>query len=173
MPSTLPPSAKEFIEKFGLLIEDEGLPRIAGRIMGYLLLSKKPSQAAELAAELMVSHGSVSTNTRLLERLNVIQRVAVAGERAAAYQITQDPYGSLLIGQLTRMRRMHSMISEAREEIPGVMDVGRERLGMMARFYSLAIEMTQELLGHWDVDDGSTQLSSSTAAKDAPLRKLS
>ena len=146
-------------------VENEGLPRIAGRIMGYLLLSKKPCQAAELADELMVSHGSVSTNTRLLERLQVIERVAVAGERAAAYQLTQDPYGSLLTGQLDRMRRMHSMIVESSAEIPASMDVGRERMGMMARFYALAIGTTEDLLSQWNVNKSDGNPASSPRSK--------
>ncbi len=119
----------------------------------------------------MVSHGSVSTNTRLLERLQVIERVAVAGERAAAYQITEDPYGRLLTGQLERMRRIHSVIAEAIDELPASVDIGRERLGMMARFYALAIDMTQDLLGQWNVNEKSGTPAPATEGK-SPLRKL-
>ena len=56
-----------FIERMGLAFESDGLPRIAGRIFGLLLLSEDCRSLDELAAELKVSKGSVSTNARLLE----------------------------------------------------------------------------------------------------------
>lgn len=140
-------AAQSFVEKFGLMIESEGLPRIAGRIMAYLLLSDHPCDAATLASSLQISHGSVSTNTRLLERLEVIERITVPGERATSYQLTSDPYGRILAGQLERMRRTHAMIASASSEIE--IPAGQRRLRAMEQFYDIAIASTENLLQAW------------------------
>ena len=58
----------DFIERMGLALESDGLPRIAGRIFGLLLVSEDARSLDDLAAELRVSKGSVSTNARLLEQ---------------------------------------------------------------------------------------------------------
>lgn len=140
-------AAQSFVEKFGLMAESDGLPRIAGRIMAFLLLSDHPCDAATLATSLQISHGSVSTNTRLLERLEIVERVTVAGERATSYQVTSDPYGRILAVQLGRMRRNRAMIAAAAEEIE--VPVGKSRLKAMAHFTEIAIESTEKLLSQW------------------------
>jgi hypothetical protein len=133
------------------MIEAEGLPRIAGRILGDLLLSDRPKNAAEISADLQISHGSVSTNTRLLQSLGIIERIAVPGDRAASYQLTKDPYGSLLSGQLDRMRRLHDLISSTRKRL-GAGNSGSARLAAMERFYRMVIKSTEELLADWVVE---------------------
>lgn len=143
---------QEFVERLGLLTEADGLPRIAGRIMGYLMLSPTARLATEIAADLKISHGSVSTNTRLLERLSVIERTTIPGERASYYRMTNDPYGSILAGHLERSRRMSSMVSDARKRIGADNETGRARLAEMARFYRIAVRMTEDLLVEWEKD---------------------
>ncbi len=150
------PVDDKFIEKLGLLFEGEGLPRIAGRLMGLLILSEGPCQAADLSEKLRVSHGSISTNTRLLERLGVIERVILPGDRAASYQLTDDPYGSLLSGQLERTRRIHAVVAETRRALPITRREERKRLGGMERFYRMAVRATEDLLARWDSESSAT-----------------
>lgn len=137
---------QDFIERFGLSAEADGLPRIAGRIMAYLLVGHAPIRASDLASELRVSHGSVSTNTRLLERLGIVERVSFSGDRAAYYQLTSDPYGRLLAGQLERMRRMQTIVADARRALPKASDAGRKNLAELERFYRIAVRTTEDLL---------------------------
>ena len=61
------PQTVNFIERMGVALDSDGLPRIAGRIFGLLLVSEDARSLDDLAAELRVSKGSVSTNARLLE----------------------------------------------------------------------------------------------------------
>ena len=56
----------------GVALESDGLPRIAGRIFGLLLVSEDARSLDDLAAELRVSKGSVSTNARLLEQRGLV-----------------------------------------------------------------------------------------------------
>lgn len=140
---------REFIERLGLLIEAEGLPRIAGRIMGFLVVNGGPCHAADLANQLEISHGSVSTNTRLLETLGVIERTSFPGDRAAYYQLSPDPYASLLGGSLARLQKMRSFLSDAKRELADLPTDARRRLAAMERFYHLATRQTEEFLTRW------------------------
>lgn len=76
-----------FIEETGLLFEANELPRMAGRLLGALLMADPPEQSAdELARTLRASRGSISSTTQLLERIGFIDRVSKPGERRTYYR---------------------------------------------------------------------------------------
>ena len=60
----MPPAVERFIERLGLASQAEGMPRISGRILAYLMIAGTPCGLDELADGLHVSRASVSTNTR-------------------------------------------------------------------------------------------------------------
>ncbi len=71
-----------FIEEMGLALEGFGLSRMAGRVLGALLVADPPEQSAEELAELLqASRGSISGSTRMLETLGIIERISKPGER--------------------------------------------------------------------------------------------
>ena len=97
-----------FAEEAGLLFEEMGLPRMAGRIVGWLLVCGSDRQsAAQLAEALHASKGSVSTTTRLLSRLSLIERVALPGERSDRFRIRPSGWSLL-------MRERLAVVSEFR-----------------------------------------------------------
>jgi len=64
-----------------------GLPRMAGRVLGALLLADPPERSAEdLAGTLRASRGSISTSTQMLERMGLIDRVSRPGERRTYFR---------------------------------------------------------------------------------------
>ncbi len=78
----------EYADEIGLYYEERGLPRIAGRILGWLLVCEPPQQSADqLAAELGVSRGSVSMSMKLLRANEVIEIVAFPGDRRTYYRL--------------------------------------------------------------------------------------
>lgn len=61
---------------------EAGTPRMVGRVLGWLLVCEPPEQsAAELAEFLQASKGSISTATRVLLRMGLIERSHARGER--------------------------------------------------------------------------------------------
>jgi len=88
MKSESGPEKKRFVEDFGAIIERQGMPRMAGRIMGWLLISDKPYQTAnDLMEALRASKASISTSTQLLIRLGFIERTSLLGERRDYFRI--------------------------------------------------------------------------------------
>jgi len=79
---------KHFIEDVGLLFEESGHPRMAGRILGCLLISEQPHlSSTEIAEMLQASKGSLSTMTRFLLQMGLIERVGLPGRRRDYFQI--------------------------------------------------------------------------------------
>jgi DNA-binding transcriptional regulator GbsR (MarR family) len=147
--TTATPPIERFIERLGLATEAEGLPRTAGRLMAYLLVTPGPCTFEELMEALQISRGGVSTNTRLLESLGIIERITKPGDRRDHYQIAPDPYGQLIQGQLQRMRKTEAIVAECRQALPKGGENGRHRLVEMDRFYRYAIAETERFLKGW------------------------
>jgi len=91
MVSNLRDKEKNFVEEVGVVFEQTGLPRMAGRVFGWLLISDPPYQSsAELAEALMASKGSISTTTRLLIQIGLVERFVRPGERYDHFRLRED-----------------------------------------------------------------------------------
>jgi DNA-binding transcriptional regulator GbsR (MarR family) len=65
-----------FVEDIGLYFERLGLPRMAGRILGVLLISDPPAQSiTEIGEKLNASKSSISIMSRLLLEVGLIEKV--------------------------------------------------------------------------------------------------
>jgi DNA-binding transcriptional regulator GbsR (MarR family) len=98
--------AKHFVEDIGLFFEQMGMPRMAGRILGVLLIADPPAQSiTDIASMLMASKSSVSTMARLLVEDGLIERVASPVPRRDYYRF--KPGGWILY-----IRRWLGLMSE-------------------------------------------------------------
>lgn len=149
---------EQFIEQMGLALEEDRLPRIAGRIMGLLLIEGGPLAFEDIARFLRVSRGSVSTNTRLLQNLGVVDRTTRPGDRRDFYQIAQTPGRELLAVSARQLRQRCRMIASAREALAPSRTEARQRLAELERFYgavSRGLDATLRELSH--PDDGEAE----------------
>lgn len=128
-------AVEEFVERMGLIAEGDGLSRIAGRIMGLMIIDGGPLSFTELAEQLAVSRGSISTNTRFLEHLGVIERVARRGDRQDYFQLATAPYVRLLQGSVDRAMKAHGVVSEARDQLSMTDEGTKRRLDELGAFY--------------------------------------
>ena len=89
---------KRFIEEMGIVFEDAGMPRMAGRILGWLLICDPPHQSSgQLATVVEGSKGSISTMTRMLVSLRLVERMTMPGDhRSTYYQISPGAWSELL-----------------------------------------------------------------------------
>ncbi len=91
MSKSLSNEERSFVEEVGIVFEQTGLPRMAGRVFGWLLISEPVFQSpSELAEVLMASKGSISTTVRLLIQMGLIERHIIPGERHDHFQISED-----------------------------------------------------------------------------------
>jgi DNA-binding MarR family transcriptional regulator len=142
-------AVQQFVERMGVLMEADGMPRIAGRIFGFLLVHTGAFSLDDLAEQLQVSKASVSTNARLLEQLGVIERIAAPGDRRDYYQMQDDAWARMLHVAQRRWEGMRRVLREAGDALPDGMDVGRERLLEAERFHELLAEESERLMERW------------------------
>lgn len=118
---------ERFIERAGMLWEEDGLPRIAGRIFALSLLSEAALSLDEMAEALGVSKASISTDTRLLERMGFLERITKPGDRKDYYQSTERSFERAIAERIRRMHQLEELIDSGRE-IAVSSPVVRERL---------------------------------------------
>ncbi|WP_069438111.1 GbsR/MarR family transcriptional regulator [Methyloceanibacter methanicus] len=158
MPDTADKAISEFVEQMGLIIQSEGLPRIAGHIVGLMIMHEGPFSLTQLAERLSVSRASISTNTRLLEDLGVIVRHAKPGDRQDYFRLGQQPYARILRGVVRRMRRARDVIESTRDALPEGMADAQERLQELDAFYEALTESFLNVIDAWDAEtQGSTK----------------
>jgi hypothetical protein len=89
------------VEEWGLLFEQSGLPRMAGRVLGWLLVCDPAEQtAAQILEALAASKGSISTITRLLERFGLVERVGLPGDRRTYFRIAPGAFTTMMEDKL-------------------------------------------------------------------------
>ena len=137
---------ESFIERIGLSVEADGLPRIAGRIMGFFVIHGGPVSFTELADRLQVSRGSVSTNARLLASLGIIEKISLPGDRQNYYQLSERPYVRLIEGYIKRQQDMEAVVKEVQTQMPTTTRATRARLRELHTFYKTAAEQLQQLV---------------------------
>ena len=136
---------EEFVEQLGLIAQADGLPRIAGRILGIMVIHGGPFSFSELGLELKVSRGSISTNTRLLENLGVIERTTRPGERQDYFRLHTNPYVELMRGLQNRMKKARHIVSDTKDKLPAGDKDMQNRLADLCNFYQQFIDTTESM----------------------------
>ena len=102
---------KHLVQEFGITLERAGLPRMAGKIFGHLILSRSfEVSATELATALHASRGSVSTMTRLLIQQGLIDKVGRPGDRKDYFRLKSDPWTNILRTRMEQIVQFHNLI---------------------------------------------------------------
>ncbi len=82
---------KRFIEQAADVLDEDGLPHMAGRVVGALMVCTPPYMSLdELAEDVQASRGAISMATQLLLRLGFIERISLPGERRHYYGLRSN-----------------------------------------------------------------------------------
>ena len=120
---------RHFIEDISLYFEQMGLPRMAGRVLGVLLISSPPEQSLnDLCEVLQASKSSLSTNARLLTEMGLIERVPSAKPREAAFQFRAGGWVVFMRMRLRLMASLHQIAEQGLELLQEELPALRERL---------------------------------------------
>jgi len=94
----------DFVEQMGGWFESNGLTRLAGRLLGWLLVCDPERQSSEeLAVALGASSGGISTNARMLIQFGYIERLAMAGDRRTYFRLRPNAFAA---GERQRIQTM-------------------------------------------------------------------
>lgn len=153
-------SRQQFIEEMGIVLERLGIPRMAGKIFGCLLLTPLPELPAEtLTRELQASRGSISTMTRLLIQLGLVDRVGRPGERRDYFRVRAETWSSILKARMHQLIELHDLIERGMELVPRDASGAYPRLRAMHEFYTFFEREFPSLFERWEQeqrDQGKT-----------------
>ncbi len=86
-----------YIEETGLLMEQFGLARMAGRVLGYLMVCDKEAVSFDDIREaLNASKGSISGTMKSLQNVGFVEAVSLPGDRKTYYRMSRLDPGKLM-----------------------------------------------------------------------------
>jgi DNA-binding transcriptional regulator GbsR (MarR family) len=128
---------RHFVEDMGLHFEYGGMPRMAGRVLGHLLVCDPPHQSAEeLARSIGASRASVSTTTRLLIQTGLVERQVVPGKRRDQFRVRPEAFGAQLLDRVRLVTMFRQVLERGLAALEGETEERRQRVRGMYEMYS-------------------------------------
>ncbi len=152
------PSADElaFIEAFATGLERQGLFRMAGRVIAWLLISDPPEQtAAQLAAVLQASRGSISGAITFLAPTGWVERQRRPGDRRDHYRIPPGVWDRLTRAQSTQYAGFKRITEDGLALLADAPPARRARLQELHDLYDWLEREMPALWERWDREKGS------------------
>ncbi len=141
-------SPERFVEEAGLVFDSMHLPRMAGRVLGAILLGPADGMtAADLAETLQASKGSISGMTQLLIHYRFIERTVRTGERRDRFVITQGAWARMELWRLELLQRMPELAEQGLELLGP--DGNPEPLQEMRDMYAYLERELPKLFERW------------------------
>ena len=139
-----------YIEEFGLFFEQFGLPRTAGRMLGWLLVCDPPHQTMdELTEVLQVSKSSVSTTSRMLIQSGLVEKVSFPGVRKDFYRVSDDAWVQAWSARNAQTMAMRQLAKRGLDLLPDDAPERRIRLQTMHDLYEFLEEELPKLIKRW------------------------
>ena len=140
----------EYVESFGLFWEEAGLPRMTGRILSWLLICDPPNQTMhELTEALQSSKSSISTATRMLIQMGIIERVSLPGQRRDHYRIVPDFWSRVLEEKAQQFTEFRLLAEKGLSLLEGASPARRQGLEEMHDLYAFMEREYPLILSHW------------------------
>ena len=125
--------------------------KTAGRILGWLMICEPPHQSSqEMVETLETSAGSVSTQTRLLISLGLVETVTFLGDRSNYYQLRPNVWEQMMWSEQERMDGMRSLTVDVDDVMPSdrperVTELARTTEFMLAEWPTLMDRLSKHL----------------------------
>jgi DNA-binding transcriptional regulator GbsR (MarR family) len=151
----------QFIEDMGLYFEEQGVTRMAGRMLAWLLICDPPEQTMpEIVARLGASKGAISTSARLLMQFDLVERISRRGIRADFYRIAPNFGDKVMGGAVKKFAAMRIITERGLALLRKNPPVQSEQLQDLHDIYLFLEERFPTLLAEWRAQRESTASTS-------------
>lgn len=140
---------RRFREDMARLLTPWGVPPVAARLYGYLLLCPRPVSLDEITEDLEISKSSASVAARLLESYTLARRHSEPGTKRALYAVADD-YEAMIQQQNRLLDALSEQLS-AGAGIAASKSVS-VRLEDMADFYRVMRGAMEDAMRRWKRD---------------------
>ncbi|MFN3554535.1 MAG: GbsR/MarR family transcriptional regulator [Bacteroidales bacterium] len=140
-----------FIEESGLLFEAIGMTRMAGRILGYLMVTDKEMVSFdELTQVLQASKSSISTNVKSCIIVGFVKPVTTPGDRKTYYMLSPDISWVDLFEKRTQQLVLFSnLLRKGMQLRTNSKDKPSQWLTNALEFYEWILEHFPKVLAQW------------------------
>ena len=153
-------SADRFVEEIGLVFDSLHLPRMAGRVLGAILLGPADGlTATELADTLQASKGSISNMTQLLIHYRFIERTVRGGDRRDRFIVRSGAWARMMLWRIELLQRLQELAVDGLELLGA--DGNPEPLEEVRDMYAFLERELPRLFDRWEEER-------SMARKEAP-----
>jgi DNA-binding transcriptional regulator GbsR (MarR family) len=142
-----------FVEEVGLQFESSGAPRMAGRLFGHLLVCDPPEQTAEeMARAVQASRASVSTMTRLLIQIGLVERQLVPGARRDRFRVRPGSFSSVMRTRLMQLTLFRHVLARGLLALADEPSTRSERLREILDLYTYLEQELPRLLDRYEAE---------------------
>lgn len=151
MKRAVEPELRDWVERLSMVLERDGLPRMAGRIFGWLHVCDPPEQSMEeLAAAVHGSKASMSTMTRLLVQADLVEKVRHPGARRDVFRIRVGQWRRLWESRMQLLQETAVLTARGLELLARRPPSSRGRLEELHHQYRFMEEHLPALLERFD-----------------------
>lgn len=94
-------SLVEWVERVAMYLARDGVPPIAGRVLGWLMVCDPPEQSAgQISEAIGASRASLTSNLRLLSGMGFLTWRTRPGERTVYYRMADDAWSVVVRRQI-------------------------------------------------------------------------
>jgi DNA-binding transcriptional regulator GbsR (MarR family) len=144
----LTPELNRFIDGMGMYFENQGIPRIGGRILGLLMIAHGPLSAEDIASILSISRGSVSTNFRLLHGSGLVEKVTLRGDRTTYFVFSDSAMEQRIAVGVQSAVAFKRLVQRAVDALPQK-DPARHHLDSSLEWSDVLIDSLDQALARW------------------------
>jgi DNA-binding transcriptional regulator GbsR (MarR family) len=138
-----------FVERFGSVLEEGGVPRMPARVFSALLATDSGRlTAAELSEQLQISPAAVSGAVRYLIQVNLLSREREPGSRRDVYRLHNDVWYEAIVNREPLLSRWQRAIEDGVEAVGPGTPAGH-RLTETAEFFAFLRAEMPALLARW------------------------
>ncbi|MEW6436886.1 MAG: hypothetical protein AB1508_06920 [Pseudomonadota bacterium] len=146
MSNKLRKDERQFVEDVARLLTPWGVPHVAARLYGHLLLCPAPVSLDEITEGLGVSKSSASVAARLLESYTLARRHSEPGTKRALYAVADD-YEAMILQQNRLLDALAGQLNAGAAITASKAASGR--LEEMAEFYRLMRAAMEDAMKRW------------------------
>ena len=145
----LSPGVVRFIERMGIYYERLGVSRIGGRILGLLMMARRPLTLDDMASLLHVSRASISTNARMNVATGMVRHVSLPGDRRDYYEFAAHAWEERLAVGIPAAKMLRDIAREGVSALSTSNVQGRASLIETIEFSEFLIEETEAMMVRW------------------------
>jgi hypothetical protein len=142
---------QRFVDEVGLYSERAGLPLLAGRILGWLLVAQPPLQTlSNVASGLGTTTGIVRLAAQPLIHLGIVEMVNPPGDENEYFRLSMTGWSRMVAHQLSEVAAFGALAEHGLALLEGAAPERRERLLHVRNLYASLEQALPELLARWE-----------------------